>query len=441
MVGTNPHTLVVGFVKESPPGDGEEYDDLVLTPPGKRLQLGRCRFEANPGEELGDGRLVFLDHVYDFRSLFKGGTLLSVKSKFGQLPLLLGYKEHIGSPFREFTADLTYDLQVFRMLFDDIDRALADETTETRELIRRQVIHSEGLQYFMFFDQRLEDLESLIASFTKLEHERHGFYFRRQVWDVIMSSAFLARTNLRPRGYAGDSMMMQQIYNNDYVGDTIFARLMHKHPIESAAAQAVRNRRLMIPKVVADVRHDFDSARQPIRFMSVACGPACELRDLLQTPADVEQLECVLLDQDQEALDEAQSVIEAVEKEHRLRVRARIIRDSVRTMLRSANLADRWGRFHLIYTMGLFDYLNQPVARAVLTRLYDLLLPGGRLIVGNFHVNNPTRQYMAYWMDWTLIYRTENGFRDLAADLAGAEVDCGFEDTRSQMFLTIRKPA
>jgi extracellular factor (EF) 3-hydroxypalmitic acid methyl ester biosynthesis protein len=149
--------------------------------------------------------------------------------------------------------------------------------------------------------------------------------------------------------------------------------------------------------------------------------------------------ECSLLDQDEEALGEAARRIAAVELRTGGLVRARYIRESVRTMLRSRHLLETLGRYHVVYSLGLFDYLTAPVAQAVLGRLYQLLEPGGTLIVGNFHVGNPTRWYMDYWMDWSLLYRTEEELLALARALPGAECSISFEATAAQMFLFARK--
>ena len=78
--------------------------------------------------------------------------------------------------------------------------------------------------------------------------------------------------------------------------------------------------------------------------------------------------------------------------------------------------------------MGLFDYLTPPVARAVLEKLYQLLKPGGELMIGNFHVSNPSKYYMEYWADWVLYYRTEEEFRDLPKDPTTAKVSLFFID-------------
>ena len=81
-----------------------------------------------------------------------------------------------------------------------------------------------------------------------------------------------------------------------------------------------------------------------------------------------------------------------------------------------------------------------PVARAVLIKLYELLAPGGTLLLSNFHPRNPSRVYMEYWMDWAIYYRDEAEFLELASDLPDADVSLTTEDTGSQMFLQVRKP-
>jgi extracellular factor (EF) 3-hydroxypalmitic acid methyl ester biosynthesis protein len=94
----------------------------------------------------------------------------------------------------------------------------------------------------------------------------------------------------------------------------------------------------------------------------------------------------------------------------------------------------------VIYSMGLFDYLTPPVAAAVLTSLYQLLKPGGEMMIGNFHVSNPSRYYMEYWLDWVLYYRTEKEFLSLLKDAPSGNARVEFDGTGIQMFLRVTKP-
>jgi extracellular factor (EF) 3-hydroxypalmitic acid methyl ester biosynthesis protein len=81
------------------------------------------------------------------------------------------------------------------------------------------------------------------------------------------------------------------------------------------------------------------------------------------------------------------------------------------------------------------------VARAVLARLFDLLQPGGVLLVGNYHESNPSRLYMEYWLDWCLYHRTEASFLELADGLPAARRGITFDPTGCQMFLRLERGA
>ena len=108
-------------------------------------------------------------------------------------------------------------------------------------------------------------------------------------------------------------------------------------------------------------------------------------------------------------------------------------------MLGTPQLKRKWGEYDFFYSMGLFDYLTPPVATAVLGKLYELLNTGGEMVVGNFHVSNPSRYYMEYWLDWVLYYRTEAGFRSLLRNASSAETNIFFDNTGVQMFLRVKK--
>lgn len=443
-----PHSLVVSFDnRRDLPTDGTRFDRLTLTCEGREVLLGACLFErrqslpprhaGDPPMEDGDGHVVFTDRVYDFRQLFRNGRVLDLRQKVEQLPLVWNRKSAIKPSFRFLVSQLLFDLQVYRSLFDDLDRNLESEPYSARKHAQRLAVQDEYAGFCRFFDDHIAQLEEETRGYDKQESEQHGFFFRKQLWDIILSSEFLARTNFKPRNYAGDSAMMRMIYEDEFRGPTVFSRFMHRHPIQTAAAQAVRNRCALIGREIVEAGR---RARSPARIMSLACGPAWELRDVVRSAEDLGRFEFVLVDQDPMALDDAGTTVATVGAAHRGKLKARLVRESARTMIRRRDLADDWGRFSLVYSMGLFDYLTRPVAKAVIAKLYELLEPGGLLIVGNFHPRNPTRTYMEYWMDWVLYYRTETELAELASDLDGAEVDLSVEPTGSQMFLRVRRP-
>ncbi len=409
--------------------EGMVFERLTLQLPDREAILSRCRYDA--------GQLVFLDDVYDCDALFRVGRVSNLLGFMNELPLVLAQRERVNPTFRDYVADLLYDLSVYKKFFDEQDRVLARESPQVAAAAQVVLLSRAGGEFFKFLDKKLGELAALVKDFSPEEHERHGYYFRRALWPYIMGAAFMQRTNLKPRGYAGDAVMMDMLYDNKFVGRYAFNKLLHKHPVEHAAAQAVRNRRVLVPKMMRELLATSD--RRPFNILSVACGPARELEDFFQSDEDCDRLHLTLLDQDDEALAAARMMVDVMGQRRQRPLNVKWVNDSVRTLLRTRDLAAKVGRFDFIYTMGMFDYLTPPVARALMGKLYDLLQPGGAMVVGNYHASNPSRYYMAYWLDWILYYRTEAEMLELTAPLAGAKTTITFDDSGAQMFLKVER--
>jgi extracellular factor (EF) 3-hydroxypalmitic acid methyl ester biosynthesis protein len=429
----------VSFQGALPP-DGADFDALVLAGDAGEVRLGRCRFLLDPGRHGHDGRLIFLDDVHDLRVLLADGHVTSLEAAFHNLPLVLAQRERIRPEFKAFLADAIFDLSVYKRFFDDQEALIAAEPIEVADAARSALVRAEHTRFFAFMEDHLRRLEALVREYRKEEYDRHGYYLRRLAWPYILPTPFIARSNLKPRGYAGDAESMVFIYEDRFEGSTAFHQLLHKHAVNTAAAKAVRARRRLVPGVLREVRSRLgDLGRHGFRFLSIAAGPASELDDVLTGPEDLEQLHCTLLDQDPFAMDIARRTVARVEARAGGKAKVRYVQDSVRTMLRDRNLAERLGRHQFVYSMGLFDYLTPPVARAVLARIHELVLPGGTLLIGNFHESNASRVYMDYWGDWPLYYRSEDAFLSLAEGLEG-NISLSYDETGAQMFLRIERP-
>jgi extracellular factor (EF) 3-hydroxypalmitic acid methyl ester biosynthesis protein len=435
-------SLFVNFNRGEEINDGIEFNGLVLNISDQEVEFSKCRFYSERTHKGFMGLLIFIDDVYDFKNIIFNQKFVNIQTSFNNLPLVLSQKDQIKDSFKNYTSKVVYDFAVYKYFFDDLDRKYVNESKKVRQIAQEILIKKEGGKFMQFFDSTLKELEGEIADFDKKDHQSHGFYFRKQVWEFILGSEFLRRTNLKPRGYVGDSQMIFMCYENDYRGNFVFNKLIHKHPLETEAGHAVRNRRIFIPQVLRRVQKEFSGLpKWGFKFMSVACGSAVELQDVFMTADDSEAFHCVLFDQDVRALHEAKEGIEQIIKTRGIHSKIDYLNESVRTMLRNQQLFERWGQFHFIYSLGLFDYLTPPVAKRVLKKLYDLLLPGGQLLIGNFHINNPNRYYMEYWMDWVVYYRTEEAFADLSNDIQGAESSVFYDETGIQMFLNVRKSA
>jgi extracellular factor (EF) 3-hydroxypalmitic acid methyl ester biosynthesis protein len=420
--------------------NSEEPVNLLIKNNGQSVEVGPCRILPISKKNGYSGRLVFLSDVYDIKSLLEDNKIVNLQSVFKDLNFVLARKEKIKPYFKAFVADIKYDLQIYKTLFDDLDSQYSEEPEDVRMLIQKAVFNAEGDKFRQFLDIRLDELKHTVSDFSKEEHQCHGFYFRKQLWNFILCCPIFARSNLKPRGYPGDSQMMRMLYLNDYQGDSTFAKLFHKHGVGHPASQSVRNRIRLVGNLLGAFGNSAKgSPQKKLKVLSVGSGPAFELKEVLKSTQDCKKYHFTLLDQDSLAHSEAADLVHEIEARFDCNIDVDYQKCSVRTMLFSRKLVQKLGQFDFIYSMGLFDYLATPVAKAVIKHLLQLLKPTGEMVIGNFHVSNPSKYYMEYWCDWALFHRTEEEFVNMLEDCESTKTSVLYENTRSQMFLHIKK--
>ena len=166
-----------------------------------------------------------------------------------------------------------------------------------------------------------------------------------------------------------------------------------------SACEAVRERR----KTVA-ARIDQAAAEKPgADVLSVACGHLreAELSLALQTNR-IGTFYAV--DQDPLCFSAVEQYVSA--SGGRIRPRRMGVRDLI---------GERHDlpQFDLIYSAGLYDYLQAPSAARLTHKLFGQLKSGGTLLLANFLEGIWETPYMEAYMDWYLTYRSEreiNGF-------------------------------
>jgi SAM-dependent methyltransferase len=212
----------------------------------------------------------------------------------------------------------------------------------------------------------------------------------------------------KPRGYAGDFMSLEVIYQNQAQGSGRLGPLIDRCFQDLPAAQAVRNRRALLAEEIR--RTCAPVSDSAARITSLACGAAPEVFDVLADSGDSQRLHATLIDIDEEALVFVQR-----------RARQSGVLD--RLTLAQANLVYlAVGRHRLelppqdlVYSVGLIDYFHDPFVLKLMNYAHALLRPGGRLILGSFHPANPSRAIMEHVLEWNLIHRTEDDLHNLFA--------------------------
>jgi hypothetical protein len=259
-------------------------------------------------------------------------------------------------------------------------------------------------------------------------------YFHDRFGALVDLSPFAARCFHKPLGYAGDFEMMNMVYRNESLGDTVFGRSLSRVVLDSNAGQAVRHRaHYLVGKITAAAARG--EPHRPARILSVAAGPAMELQLILRkapTLLRAEQAQIALLDQDASALGHAREQIEALAAQAGVEVTLSCINTSIRTVIAEGIN----GCYDLIYSAGLFDYLKDRTARAAGARLVDALAPAGDAVIGNFGTANPTRPLMELILDWPLQHRSASDLHQLFGNI-GTSMTIEQETTGVNLFAVI----
>lgn len=231
---------------------------------------------------------------------------------------------------------------------------------------------------------------------------------RDTLGEAISTQTIQGMALQKPHGYAGDYEIIERIYQY-YVSDNPqlanWDKFFHSH----SAPKAVRNRVSYFLSQVWDthLRHPEEAY-----ILNLASGPGRDMYEALKvlgkTPV---YFDCI--DQDKEAIDYASRLcaeyLTQITFFHCNVFRFKPVRS-----------------YHLIWSAGLFDYFTDALFKRVVKRLLPALVPGGKLVIGNFSDRNPSKSYMELF-DWILYHRNEQHLQKLAEDCGVAPSNISIE--------------
>lgn len=271
-------------------------------------------------------------------------------------------------------------------------------------------------------------LESARRSLAPSEWQtycRHVFQ-RHALVRELHQSPFSRRAFEKPRGYAGDAVMIDMVYEAERLalGLPEPARSIFGVELLTTGGDAVRARR----DRMAAILDELPTLRPKPRAASVACG---HLREAQRSRSVQEGLfgELCAFDQDERSL-----CLVGLEQHDRARVRHGRVREIIDGTTR---LVD----YDLIYSTGLYDYLPDVSAAALTRRLFDGLATGGRLVIANLTPVFGVAAYIEAVADWWLVYRAARDMTGVLAHVdreAIASVDV-YEEHPGVAFLEVVK--
>jgi hypothetical protein len=415
-----PHGLAL------PPGSLLEEFDLVLG--GQPIWSGEAVVVHGDIDRIG---ARFTSGLLDLAHMRLGATIDS------RVAMLRVQQRRLPASWRAAVGDLRQLLEDARLEVDAFERSVPEDPlyrTEEEGTLFAGLRARWGAAYY----GAVADLHAQSKSLDPGDVPLARSYASLALMPLLMACPMHRRAYEKPLGYAGDYRMMEMYFTRDLRGEGLFGRFLHSVGQGYSLGRTVVAREAVMREAIRAAMRT--PGEEPVRILSVAAGPAIELRKVLGEVTALERpLELILLDQDEAAHETAHRRLSRLLVEHhrgRLPVKLECLHFSVRQLLKPQTLEEAAVAEHLladmdlVCTAGLYDYLTDPVAGRLTHLLYSRLRPGGRLLVGNLVETPDTTWIMEYVLGWHLVYRTEADMLRFADGLSPPPARCGI--TRDQ---------
>ena len=254
----------------------------------------------------------------------------------------------------------------------------------------------------------------------------------------LRMGAIWDRSYAKPLGYPGDFEIMNQVYDWKRVGGKAYEMLLHRIGLD--VAECIKTRMEIVQEKIGEASRR--EIGRPVRILSLGSGPAREVELHLASPAArIGRAEFTLIDQEQLALRYAHEKIYPLTLKSQGRYSLRALNMSFTDILRGVSAMNELPQQDMIYSVGLLDYLTDRRAKGLVRRLYDMLAPGGLLIIGNMNETPLSNLWpMEFITDWTLYYRNEPQMLAWADDLNAARTWTETDPTGRVRLLFVVKP-
>ena len=244
----------------------------------------------------------------------------------------------------------------------------------------------------------------------------------RELW-AVCGEAFSEETlqgfvYKKPHGYRGDFEIIDKIYMG-WISPKKHLENWDKFFHWQTAFKAVLNRKEYFKNILSEIEKSQVIGPTVLNLGSGPCRDIFEYK--CEYPSSKIRFDC--LDMDSKAIEYSKQLLNG---------------SDVTFFCKNAFRFRSERQYDLIWSAGLFDYLDNEKFVFLLRSLMKMTTINGKVVIGNFSTLNPTRDCMEL-VEWFLFHRDKNELTELAGK-AGANLGSVLiesEETGVNLFLTI----
>jgi SAM-dependent methyltransferase len=199
------------------------------------------------------------------------------------------------------------------------------------------------------------------------------------------------------------------LLENRLAGGNVAAQILDHYFLNMMTCSSFRNRFPQVARRLADETERRVAETRPVRILNLHTGAGRELELLANNRAFAKAVHITCLDRDPVALRRARQRLD------QLAGCSRFIRADARKYAASRNWPE--APFDIIYTVNLFDQLDDQETAELVADCRKGLAPGGVLMFGNYslHLPIPERTLIGSLMNWNIRCRPTEEWRQIFA--------------------------
>ena len=280
------------------------------------------------------------------------------------------------------------------------------------------------------------EIESLISNKVILRKMKEAFRFLCGLW--AYRGKIVKRGYEKPRGYPGDYLMLEAVYDNRSTSEDI-GYCCDMYFLNNKYAVAVRNRKDMMKDMLLE--HIRENTSPEIDILNIACGPCREITEAFSKKINCDKkINFNLVDFDEEALHFSKKSLSFVETDN---IVFRYLKHNVLryTSKDKEEYASLLGKQDFIYSIGLADYMPDKMFKKIISFCFKLLKPKGSFSFAHKDIKMYNPVDIDWWCDWTFYSRDEKEVLGLVSECEIENFDLKVEREPSNVifFVTITK--
>jgi SAM-dependent methyltransferase len=254
--------------------------------------------------------------------------------------------------------------------------------------------------------QKAENLEKNLSQKVTIKRVKQNF--RELVGGWIYKGLIVKRAYEKPRGYPGDYLTLENIYNEQSSSPGI-GYYSDRYFLENEYSVAVRNRKDKMKEILMDfIKYNNNST---IKFLNFACGSCREIKELFidERLHTNKKIVFTLVDHDEEALEFAKNLFKNAPPNLELNyLKVDVLKLAENTELR-AHLVNQ----DFVYSIGLADYLPDRILKNFIKFCIGTLAKNGKFIITHKDIERCHPISPDWFCNWDFYSRNEKHLVDL----------------------------